>query len=132
MLVALRSVVSIVVGFTATVISFLTLGYLIFELTDIHVVPLHSPVLTTPALLSIALLRLLASVAIGGSVAAHLSQRHRLLNPAILGCLLLLLAFFDGLPPDDIQPMWYTLLTLALLVPAAMAGGLVGRVMKSS
>jgi hypothetical protein len=132
MSVVVRSVASIIAGFVAVVMSFLTLGYLIFELTDIRVVPFHSPDLHTPATLIAALIRLLASVAIGGFAVTYVSKTHLVVNPAILGCLMLLLALFDGLPPGDIQPIWYTMLTLALLVPSAIAGALVGRAMKGS
>lgn len=119
----LRNIIANPAGFASLVLAFITLSFLIDRVTDIGALPLHSSALYTPMSLTVNLVRLLASVAVGGFVAALPGRGRVLTLTALLGCLMILFALFDGLPPGSAQPGWYTILTLCLLVPAAVSGG---------
>lgn len=60
------------------------------------------PRLDNPGSLLVASGRLFISVVVGG---------------------LLMLALFDGAPPESVQPRWFTMVELGLLEPAAVCGG---------
>ena len=122
-----RSGLAIITAFVAVAVTFLTIGYIISALTGIAMPPIGNPERYTPVSLITTLIRLLSSISIGGFVASFLAGEHRLGNATILGGMMLLLALFDGPPPTDMQPMWFTILTLVLIVPSAVSGGFVRR-----
>ena len=117
-----RSVVAIVAGFAVVLLIFVGIGELVFEHTLIGQVPLGSSRLYTPAFLSVALARLVVSVGLGGFVAAWLARRATVWLGVAVGICMLFAALLDRVPDASIQPVWYSLISLAVIIPASAIG----------
>lgn len=59
----------------------------------------------------------------GGFVAAHLAREAPLKNAAVMGLLALATTLFHDRYSIRIMPVWYSLLSLLLLIPLALLGG---------
>ena len=119
-----RSIVALLAGFSSTVLAFLGLGIAVERFTNVLVVPWHSLQLDTPSSFLLVSARLFISVVVGAFVASWLSRERKVGHALVLGLLMLVLALLDGAPPESVQPLWFTVVQLVLLVPAAFCGGL--------
>ena len=121
---AIRSTVAVLLGLATSVAVFLAIGELTVRATTIGAVHWHGPTRYTLAGLATHLLQLLSSVAVGGSVAAWLARRAALGHAtAVAMCLLAPAVFVDGISDAYFQPVWYSVSSLLLVIPAGVLGG---------
>ena len=114
---------TVLVGLAATLGLFVALGELVMRYTAIDQVQWHSSPQYTWAGLATNLFRLLFSVSVGGFIASWISRRAALWHAAAVGACLLAPIVFQGVPDAYIQPVWYSVLSLVLIIPAGLLGG---------
>jgi hypothetical protein len=121
---AIRSTLAVLLGLATSVAVFLAIGELLVRATTSGAVHWHGPTRYTVAGLATHLFQLLISVAVGGFVAAWLARRAALRHAtAVAMCLLTPAVFVDGIPDAYFQPVWYSVLSLLLVIPAGVLGG---------
>ncbi len=117
-----RSAIAVVAGFAAMLAILRGVDFLIARYTSIGQVPLGAN-LYTPASLAVDLARLVVSVCLGGFVAASLAPRARLWHSVVMASIMFTLTVFQGIPRAWVQPVWYSVLTLIIIIPTGFLGG---------
>lgn len=118
----IRSSSAILLGFISVILSFFALGFLSYFFVRVGSGPLSDHPCPIPAIRVFSFIQLMTSTAIGGFVTSWFSRKHPMRDSAALGGILVLAAFLDGLPPTSHQPVWFSILSVALLMPAAAIG----------
>ncbi len=117
-----RSAIAVVAGFAAMLAILRGVDFLIARYTSIGQVPLGAN-LYTPASLAVDLVRLMVSLCFGGFVAGSLAQRARLWHSVVMASMMFALTVFQGLPRTWVQPVWYSVLSLVIIIPTGLLGG---------
>jgi hypothetical protein len=124
--VGIRGLAVVLAGLVAALCVIIVGNQLLLR-TTIGSVPWHSSPQYTVAGLSVEALKVLISAAVGGFAASWLARGSSMWPAVAVGACLLGLAVSQGIPSSELQPIWYSVVSMVLLLPVALLGGRVAR-----